>query len=212
MNILLAPVAIAVALSLTSCAAITAVGGESADTGPASEVAYADVDTIVVAAETFVLVADGNEVARLAATDVEATLAGLSAVLGDPTTTDLAAAECSGAATQHAWGDALRIIDRDVDTIGDYDARIFGGELPSGTTGDPVSIEGPNGEKVGDDISGFIATLDEGLVEGFTEEAQVILDRGWPDIVFPVGVGAYTEKGIIQNMGMPWAVNSGIDC
>ncbi|MET3770120.1 hypothetical protein ABIB15_002825 [Marisediminicola sp. UYEF4] len=208
----LTPIAVLFALSLTSCAATTAAGPAPVDPAPVSETAYADVDTIAVAADAFVLIADGDEVARLAATDVEATITGLSAVLGDPTTTNLAAAECSGAATEHAWGDVLRIIDRDVDAIGDYDARVFGGELPSGTTGDPVSIEGPNGEKVGDDITGFIATLDEGLVEGFTAEAQIILDRAWPDIVFPVGVGAYTQNGIIQNIGMPWAVNSGIDC
>lgn len=210
MRILPAPVAVVLALTfaLTSCASSPSASPDVSGDPTGARA----VDTISVTADAFVLSAAGDEVASLPATDVEETVSGLTAVLGPPVTTTFDAGECTGAYTRHSWDDVLTIDDREMDFVGDYSARIYGSELPSEVTGDPVRVEGPIGEQVGDDIARFTAAIDPELVEGFEEAAIVILQRGWPEIAFPVGVAAFTENGRIDNLGMPIAVNSGLDC
>ncbi len=215
-------VAVALAVSLAGCAGASGsslgsgqAGANAAGSdqrGSGGDAAASTVDTIVVAADSLVLVTDGVEVARLEATDVIGTVGGLRGVLGDPIVTDFPAAECTSPFTRYSWGDAITIDDRADDFLGDYSARFFRGEAVGDPSGRLIPIEGPNGERVGDDIAAYIEARSPELVEGFAEASIVLLARGWDDVEFPAGVAAFTENDIVQNIGMPIGVNSGIDC
>lgn len=215
--------ALMLSLSLAACApAGTSASGGPTGSEPANPTdspsdstaptePAAPIDTIALDAEGFAFLAAGEVVSRAPVADAAATVEALTAVLGDPDVQQFPAGECSSDTDNYRWGDALQIDDPEQDLFGDYSARIFDTEL-TGVSGDTITLSAIGGEQVGDDISEFIAEQDPILFEGFAEQGVMILERGWSDRAFPVGVAAFTESGTIMNIGMPIAVNSGLGC
>lgn len=221
---LLPAAALLLTLSLTACATPVAMDPGSPDpdttTSPSPEatgepapdpVAEAEIDTIVLEAEGFAFLADGEVVSRASAADAEATIAALTEVLGEPVVEQFPAGECSSDTDNYRWGEVLQLDDATDDFLGDYSARLFGTQYPT-EAGATITLSAVGGEQVGDDITGFIAEQDPLLFEGFEEQGVVILEQGWSDLSFPAGVAAFTESGVIRNIGMPISVNSGLGC
>lgn len=214
-----------IVLAAVSTVLLTAIAG-CAPTGPSNEPtpSVSDstssaqpteapevlVDTIVIRAEGFDLVADGDVVAELSANDIDGTVAGLTELLGDPAFELVAAGECNPEFEKYEWADVMRL-DAGNSVLGDYRARVFAA-VATATDSRDIAIQGPGGEQVGDDISAVIAATDPTLVETFLTSDIVLLEVGWLTSGFVAGVAAFADSGVVQNFGMPIPVNSGLDC
>jgi len=168
------------------------------------------VDTLVFRAESIELVGGGELLDELSALDLEQTVEGLTEVLGEPEYEAFPASECSGEFERWMWPDVMRL---DAPNIGPgiFHLRFWVDSL-TGADGQTVAMQGPGGEQVGDDLSAFIASTNPSYVDSFETSDIVLLEIGWLDSGYTAGVAAFAENGIVQNMGLPVAVNSNIDC
>ncbi len=213
MQRLLAFVALTAALTLSACTTPAPVEPSPTTSEPAASPSVEPevlVDTLVIRAAGFDLVAEGETVDTLSATDLAGTVDGLTALLGAPQIEVREGGECSTPGDTYFWGEALRI-DEPGSLVGAYSSRAFATSV-TGTDGQEISIEAAGGAQVGDDIAAIIADTDPELIEGFEESAIVLLETDWFDSDYTVGVAAFTDAGVVINIGMPIAVNSGADC
>ncbi|MBX9471945.1 hypothetical protein [Microcella sp.] len=168
------------------------------------------VDAIVLRAESIEIVSEGQVLDELSALDVEQTVDGLTDVFGEPDYEAFPASECSLEFERWIWLDGIRL-DAPTTGIGVFSLRLFAESL-TGAEGQTVALQGPGGEQVGDDLSAFIASSNPSYVETYESSDIVLLEIGWLDSGYTAGVAAFADSGIVQNMGLPIAVNSNIDC
>ncbi len=168
------------------------------------------VDTLVFRAESIELVSEGEVLDELSALDLEQTVDGLTEVLGEPEYEAFPASECSGEYERWMWPDAIRL---DAPNIGPgiFHLRFFVDSL-TGADGQTIAMQGPGGEQVGDDLSAFIDSTNPSYVETYETSDIVLLEIGWLDSGYTAGIAAFAQSGIVQNIGLPVAVNSNLDC
>lgn len=186
----------------------TASDTASAEPSPEPD---AVADQLDLRAETVATLDDENLVGEASLTDAAAVVALLTELLGAPTTERVELGECVRPADVYRWGDDVTLTDSDDDILGDASLRILTGQLVS-ADGEPIAVTAGGGVQVGDDVSALIASADPAEVEGFSTSAIVIVDRGWPDEGFAAGAAAFTDNGIVRNIGTPIPVNSGLGC
>jgi hypothetical protein len=169
------------------------------------------VDTIVFRAESIELVGDGQVLDELAIDgSTEAAIESLTEVIGAPEYSLVPPGECNDEFDQYLWPDVM-VINSPGRPLGSFSLRVFAADAP-GVEGESVQLQGPAGEQVGDDLSAFIAATNPALVETFLTSDIVLLEVGWLSSGFTAGVAAFADGGIVDNMGVPIAVNSGLDC
>jgi hypothetical protein len=168
------------------------------------------VDTLLFRAESIQVLAGGAVVDELSALDVDATVAGLTAVLGDAVYEEFPAAECTLAGERWVWLDSIRV-QSPTTGVGVFSLRFFEPSV-TGVEGQDVALVAQGDVQVGDDISALIAATDPALVETYQSSDIVLLEAGWFDSGYNAGVAAFADGGVVQNIGLPIAVNSNIDC
>lgn len=168
------------------------------------------VDTLLFRAESIQVLAGDAIVDELSAFDVDATVAGLTAVLGDAVYESFSAAECTLAGERWLWLDAVRL-QAPTTGVGVFALRFFEPAV-TGVEGQQIALVAQGDVQVGDDISALIAATDPALVETYQSSDIVLLEAGWFDSGYNAGVAAFADDGIVQNIGLPIAVNSNIDC
>ena len=168
------------------------------------------VDTLLFRAESIEVRAEGAVVDELSALDVEATVEGLTAVLGEAAYEEFPAGECSSGGERWVWLDALQLQAPTVG-VGVYSLRFFKPSV-TGAEGQEIALVAQGDVQVGDDISALIAATDPTLIETFESSDIVVLEAGWFDTGLTAGVAAFADGGVVQNIGMPIAVNSGLGC
>lgn len=168
------------------------------------------VDTLLFRAESIQVLAGGAVVDELSALDVDATVEGLTAVLGEAVYEAFPAAECTQAGERWVWLDALRL-QAPTTGVGVFNLRFFE-PVVTGVEGQQIELVAQGDVQVGDDISALIAATDPALVQTYESSDIVLLEAGWFDSGYNAGVAAFAEGGVVQNIGLPIAVNSNIDC
>lgn len=196
--------------------------GDGATDADGTADALAAVDTIVVSATQLSLREADTEVAAigLVGTSLDDAVETLSGVLGEPRSSDLAAASCVRAQTAWAWGDTTRIGTADLFT--DDGTLSFGTNETAVATSDgrTVRIETPTGEAVGDSVE----SLDDAFASTVKDDFPSVPEQELLSIVYdlvrnpqvddgswrPYGASVYSEKGVIHSIMGPNEIKS--DC
>ena len=186
------------------------------------------VDRVVLSASDLTLWG-GDEQRETLSTDkvdVEATVAGLADVLGEPSIERLGLepSECANPETVYSWGDAV-VIEVFREEGGSWDiARVrFLAATADGADGTEVGLEASTGVSVGDDVSAMIAEAPDEAKSGYDAEGvrntTVVVEEdprlgpgAYPDSQGMWGLGIDAEDGVATSIEIPSVVNAGIDC
>jgi hypothetical protein len=159
-------------------------------------------------------------------TDADSTVSILRRLFGKPrTTTHTAVGDggaCVPASTSYTWGAGLRVVDlAEPAARGNaVDIRVLKTAITS-RSGAAVTLQGPGGVTVGDDIGGAIASASgrdkESYASGTDANWQIVLQEGWPSVRPGTddevdGVSAITKGTRVAVIGSPMPVHSSDDC
>jgi hypothetical protein len=182
------------------------------------------IDRIALSATAFELWSGDEAVESLStdAADIAHTVERLGDVLGEPQVESIGdePAECALPSVVYSWGDALRVLDYSQNGGGVWSiatVRVLAAEV-AGVNGDVVGLEATTGTAVGDDVSELIEQTPDAAKEGYEYEGvttMVLLvdeDPRLGDDAGMWGLAVVAENDVVTTIGIPFSVNSGVDC
>jgi hypothetical protein len=180
------------------------------------------VDRIELGAESLTLFRSDRRITELSMRDA-GTVGTLGRLLGSPRRTQTVEGDggkCLPASTTSTWGGALRVASlADRSELGNaLEVRILRNEVTT-RHGDVVTLTGPHGVQVGDDVRKRIrdtSSSERQFLGSRTDAAwQILLDEGWPSDrkgAGTNGVSALTDGTKVTVIGTPMPVHSSQDC